>query len=324
MLDCRRQMAVFDFLQIFSDDDKMYRCMLYWYFTDLKFFHGRIGMTFEFLFACLGEARMLQHCFFIFHFFRKIAVLVLTVLVAGCTSFVADQYADQSFNFKSLQEGGMVVGGVASAVTKLASKNADNEAARLVSSIHNLRPMLSVRTAAQADKHFSSANQAKRLEQFALGPLPPESFSGLAPLRKYGRYVVYARIETDAVSQSHGVEEVALPGTMQQVRGKKGRVYITPSYDHSAVVEVYRSTRTVGVRFSVIDLDQKREVWSGRVNKIFNTTNNVTNSISNSRYVDYRGPSASPLAGFPAPPASDTVLEAAYRGFAENLPAAPQ
>lgn len=247
----------------------------------------------------------------------------LALLGAACTTPVYEGYADPAFTYPVARAGGLLVGGVASAIEPLPARIADREAELLAAAIRAERPGLPVQTAAQVDPRYNAAGQARRLEALALGPLPPELWPALAALRKAGRYAIYARIEADAVRQEHDIREHDLPDPMRESRDRKGKRILVPIYDRAELVEEYTTRRVVDLRFSVLDLDVRREVWSGRIEKSAEATNRVTLAQGQSGSFGYVAPSLPPPGAFPPPPVAGRLIEAAYRGFAENLPEAP-
>ena len=85
--------------------------------------------------------------------------------------------------------------------------------------------------------------------------------------------------------------------------------------DPEKAVEALRATSKA--------LDVRREVWSGRIEKSAEATNRVTLAQGQSGSFGYVAPSLPPPGAFPPPPVAGRLIEAAYRGFAENLPEAP-
>lgn len=245
------------------------------------------------------------------------------VLLGACTTPVYEGFTDPSFTYPLVRSGGLLVGGVASSIDPLPARIADREAELLAAAIRSERPGLPVQTAALADPRFAAAGQAARLQALARGPLPPETYAALAPLRKAGRFVVYARLENDAVRQEHDIREHDLPDPMREARDRKGKRILVPLYDRAELVESFTTRRVVDVRYTVLDLDARREVWSGRIEKSAEASNRVTLAEGESGSFGYVAPAVPPPGAFPPPPVAGRLIEAAHRGFAENLPEAP-
>lgn len=254
---------------------------------------------------------------------RVLMSVVGAVLTAACTTPVYEGFRDPSFTYPLVRTGGLLVGGVAAVSAPLPARIADREAELLAAAVRSERPGLPVQTAAQADPRFAAAGQAQRLQALALGPLPPETFAALAPLRKAGRFVIYARIEADRVQPVHEIAEHDLPDPMRESRDRKGKRILVPIYDRAELVESFTTRRVVDVRYTVLDLDARREVWSGRIEKSAEASNRVTLAEGEAGSFGYVAPAVAPPGAFPPAPVAGRLIEAAHRGFAENLPEVP-
>gem|GEM_PF-1126767 len=93
---------------------------------------------------------------------------------------------------------------------------------------------------------------------------------------------------------------------------KKGKVYS-------------KSFRKVSAALSIYDLEQKLNVWSGRIDKEISAENEYKESslyqlVTLAKAVSSGANSEDQLYPYPPPPTTPGVVEQIFKGFGENMP----
>lgn len=247
-----------------------------------------------------------------------VGIACLLFALTACTTPVYDLRSDPGFTYAPLLAGGLAIGGVAAQLEPLSPAVATQEAQVLAQAVAAERPALRIVGSEAVGRALGVPRQTRLQDAFGGGPLPGDVFSQLAPLGALARYVVYARLERDEVFQRQGTRVLDLPDPVYEARDRDGHRIWVPLYDRVEVIDVFETVRRLVVYFEVLDLHDVRVVWSGRIEKSGSHSNDFSRGV---------GPAWSPgfpgVGVFPPPPQAAGLLEAAYRGFAENLPKVP-
>jgi hypothetical protein len=224
---------------------------------------------------------------------------VVFVVAGGCGTKVIGLRTDPSFTYDSLYAGGIVVGGVTSLLDEGETAATRRHRASLLRvSILEKRPDIDVQPAEAISQAVGQESYAAVLDDYRLGgELDQARLAQLSEVLADLRYVIFARIEDDAIDSGITVQR-------DTARGEDTRIF--------------RTSRTVTTGFQVYDLTAGNPVWSGYIKE---------GKKEENRYVEYSNLGQALVAAllgnepeYPMTPEFDEVLRKIFEGFAEHLP----
>ncbi len=234
-------------------------------------------------------------------------VVLLTALGACVRPQIFGLRHDGAFTYRSLDSGGIAVGGV----TWIIGDAAPSPATRaqfeslLTTSLKEVYPHLAVVSAGAVAAAIGDSLHGELLEGYRrTGELDSAALHEIRARLPQSRYVVFARIEGD---NSDSLETVTQDSS--QKRSKVEQVVLARS-------------RTLTAGFHVHDGLLVRAVWTAQIMKSDTTSNT---------YIEPRGFVASLVTAvirgshkYPTPPTQTRVLRLLFEDFAESLPQPPK
>lgn len=233
---------------------------------------------------------------------------LLLVVGSGCArSHVLGLRHDPRFTYGSLDSGSIAVGGV----TWVTGDEAPSAATRsqfeslLATALTDADPRLTVMSAGAVAAALPEGSHGKLLARYRLaGELDSTALYEMSDRLSNVRYVVLARIEGDVTERSETVTRDTLE--------KK------PKYEHVSLAV----SRTMTLGFQVYDMSLRLAVWSGRLSRTDDASNNYedpTGFLESLVTATLRGPHK-----YPDAPAQINVLRHVFQDFAESLPQPPK
>jgi hypothetical protein len=264
----------------------------------------------------------------------RLTALGLAALGAvACTTPIRGLDRDPSFNQAAIGAGGLAVGGVVDARRQLDPALRTSYADLLRTALRSERPDLTILPAAAVVSALGESHYEEMLREYREVGAPSAQFLRMLSKRiDRARYLVLARIDQDR-TRRWTTEEDVTDSKGKQI-GSKTR---------------YRHGRTVDVSLRIFDLDDGSTAWSGSIEKSSSNENteddpfpDPASSLHKRQSVgkdlrdaavaglalgvlgalldDGSSSPAAPRDPYPDPPDERSLLEQAFRGFAENLP----
>ena len=175
-------------------------------------------------------------------------ILTLPWALGGCGPSVQGLVHDPSFVYPALAQGGITAGGVVSLQETLSSEQQALYGSFMRDGFVDQRQDLTIAPMDSVVEALGLARYKSMLEGFTLmGSLAPETLGRLADSYNRTRYIAFARVEGDRLSQDRRRNES------------------TNSLGLPEEVVTSVSTRTTTMTLKVYDLQQEREVWSGSI-----------------------------------------------------------
>lgn len=239
---------------------------------------------------------------------RSAFLLLVAILVSSCAAHVSGLQHDQSFNYKSVQTGGIAVGGVASIGVDASPSELKYYAELYRREIVEERREFQVAAAGDVAYALGDSYPAMMASFSADGVLNAQQLEQLRQAPLTAEYVIFSRIE------DHNIEENRSESPVFDKDGKEVKNRINVSLNTVASITAFSR---------IYDRLTGKSVWSGSV------TQNKTNENS---FESYNGSSfkkalSDAILGDigntreqPPAPKFTEVLSEVFRGFAENLP----
>ena len=239
------------------------------------------------------------------HGFAGVAIVLLgmSLLPACTTAHVIGLYRHSSFTYPAVVEGKMGVGGVTS-FGPLSDTDRLQYTALLRTSFLVDRPRFQMIPASGGLVRLDTAAYNAMLDEYRSdGQLSEVRLDALSTNVKDCRYLVFARIETDRVSQSSSSEPV---------KNENGE-------STGSVTTRLSTTRVASVFLSIYDLRMRILAWSGTIEERVSRSSNYSGEERNF----WEGVVEALLEldpDYPAPARLGEVLKSVFDGFAENMP----
>ena len=243
------------------------------------------------------------------------AFILMLALTSGCATTIRGLKHDPSFTFDSVKASGLYVGGVVSATAELAPGEITTFSSILRSGFLDERKDIYVHDPAAFTSAVGIERRAAMLSEYKnAGVVSTRWLDEIRSKIPAARYVIFARIEDDAVTRERRKEDVY----NEKEKDKDKRKLIGQKIKTEA-------TRRMSVSLSIYDITAGAFVWGGSVEKsrsdsrqyetrlddntaiLLNTINRVLNEEDK-------------IYPYPPYPAQRDVLSSIFMGFAENLP----
>ena len=238
-------------------------------------------------------------------FWKNAAVLAVVVGLAGCGPKIAGLKVDSSFTAKSLRQGKIAVGGVASALGDLDEGSSITFGNLLRTQIIEKRENLNVTPVGAVANRMGKAEYKNLVDEFGrTGAIGPEGLNRLKDTIQGVRYFVFARIEQDDVIKNRRRETQT---------DRKGKII-----SRSMRAEV---TRTVSATVAIYDVLSGKTVWSANIsaNKINQSEFDIATGLMGLVQA-VQGKTEDEKFPYPDAPTIHSVLEKVFSGVGENLP----
>ena len=238
-----------------------------------------------------------------------LALVVAAVTSTGCATKVAGLKADDSFNYQSVTNGRLAIGGV-TAFAALAPEVKAQYANLLQTNIQELRGAYELVPTAAVKAQMGDDAYAQLMERYGTMGSLDEGAIGALQAVKAARYVAFALVESDTVKNDR--QELPKRDSKGKAIGNRREVHKT-------------SVRTVTASLQIYDVAEGKRVWSGSLTKTARNAN-VYDLKNDGLLVDLVKAAADiqetdeELYPAPSEPTSDVVLAQVFKGFAENMP----
>ncbi len=250
-------------------------------------------------------------------------LLVLgAVLLSACESSAVDVKRDPSFTREEMRAGGLLVGGVASALSDLSAEEGTRYAALLEEEIASAWTEDDAVTASEAALRLRPVGDACLAELGARGELSAERLAALGEGNSDSRYLLLASIYGDELDYDEFVSEA------QEVSGLEALVNRNRAQQEDMLVT--KTIRSVKVAFLIYDLRSGGTVMAARIATADSTANreplNVVSEAARGLYdtfdaFGFEGEGERKVVGEPPPPpAREQLLRKAFAEFAAELP----
>ncbi|MGK5093862.1 hypothetical protein WDW89_17845 [Deltaproteobacteria bacterium TL4] len=237
--------------------------------------------------------------------------IMVLVVISGCKAQVIGLKYDKSFNYTSIQQGGIAVGGITSVMNRWSTEERMDKANQFRKYLMDVREEYPVLPATLVLGKMGEAAYHKMLDDYKeKGVLSPFWLKTLNTQVTGYKYLIFARVEADEIVRDRRVEQI-----LDLEEKFTGEVLLKTS-----------TTRIITIEYNVYDNQFGRLVWNGRI------------SQSQTNKQDYQPPKEIPFAAVipieeevlhkmnetlypsPPPPKSDEVMVDVFIGFAQNMP----
>ena len=232
-------------------------------------------------------------------------LFAVVLAMVGCGPRITGLTVDPSFTAKSLSQGKIAVGGVASALGDLDEGSSITYGNSLRNQIIEKRENLKVTPVGAVASQMGKAEYKKLIDDFGrTGAIGPDGLNRLRDTIQSVRYFVFARLEQDDVIKNRRRETV---------RDKKGKI-ISKSM-------LARVTRTVSATVSIYDVLSGKTVWSANLssNKINQSKYDISTGLL-SLVEAVQGKTEDEKFPYPDAPTIHTMLATVFSGVGDNLP----
>lgn len=240
-------------------------------------------------------------------------VLITSFQFVACTTPREVVEASESFQYNSIKNERMIVGGVISSVEELKPRERIKYSNQLRTHFNEKRNQLSVAPVGIVVSQMGRKNYNDLIEDYKnTGVVDAKWMQTLQSRVKGRRYVIFASIDSDDINKfRNDIVD----------RDSKGN-----TIEGSEKVEVVTS-RSISGSLKVLDLKQGKVVWSDSVTK--GLSNRQTYKRENTSGIvsilnAVRGNAESEAAKYPFPqaPSKSRLIQWLFEGFAENMPEA--
>jgi hypothetical protein len=241
-------------------------------------------------------------------------MVVVVVLALGCGTKVLKLESDPAFTYENMRAGRMGIGGVvASAHTQDSDSSSAAELATMFRlSLLDKRGDLDIIPADQVRSKVGDELYTSALDQFRdTGEPEPGTLSGLSEeFKEAARYLVFARIEENHVSQDSWSRKEEVDGEEKIEKGLSGK-------------------REMAVSFKIYDLDQEKRVQTGVLSRKDSNTNKYildsSGGYDDSKTVlenvaDFVLKDSQEEPTYPDPPSTESLVRKIFETFADKLP----
>ncbi|MBI4042327.1 MAG: hypothetical protein HY391_02515 [Deltaproteobacteria bacterium] len=235
------------------------------------------------------------------------SLIFLALFLSSCATKVLGLKQSSNFTYSAIMDGKIVVGGVTSALGPLEEGKSVSLANLLRTSILEERKSFSVGSVGGVMNRLGSPLYLQISNEFRMNAeLSDESQKRLSKVFSDYRFVVFARIEEDEVTQNRREEST--------------------TNDKGETLEkvIATSTRTITALLTVYDLRLNEIAWSGSISKNGMNQNEYKKAMGLIMVIEVikGGPETTDdrMYPYPKPPADTELLERIFEGFAENLP----
>jgi len=252
---------------------------------------------------------------------KELSILLLTMLMLlSCKTQVIGLQQDHSFIYANALQGGFVVGGVASLVDRLNDQQRMLYSEIMSREFADERPGFSFIRSGALVSAVSMQQYGAWLDAFRLTGEVSEPFADAVKISfPKARYLMLCRIEENRITQEHSERETDVADSEEDQ--KKGE------YEYVQVDISLTTTRQLGARLTIVDLQQHVIAWSGYVVKSEANSNDSSRTFDKQNrwrdeFVDdfLNAMIGIDNQGYPEAPAIESVLAALFEGFAENMP----
>jgi len=247
-------------------------------------------------------------------------VLIAMLLLISCKTQVVGLQQDHSFTYDNALQGGFIVGGVVSLIDPMSDQQRMLYSEILAREFIDERPEFSVIRSGSLISAFSVAQYETWLDEFQLTGELSAPFSDAVKVHfPKARYLMLCRIEEDRVTQDHSESETDIADSEED--RKKGE------YEYVQVDVSLTTSRQVGARLTIFDLQQHVVAWSGYVTQSRSNSNDSSRTFHKkhrwrNQIVDdfVQALIGKNNQGYPQAPAFEEVIASVFEGFAENMP----
>ncbi|NWF39438.1 hypothetical protein F3F96_09845 [Mariprofundus sp. NF] len=247
-------------------------------------------------------------------------VLIAMLLLVSCKTQVVGLQQDHSFTYANALQAGFVAGGVVSLVDSLNDQQRMLYSEIMVREFADERPGFSFIRSGALISAFSLQQYGAWLDAFQLTGEISEPFASAVKVSfPKARYLMLCRIEENRITQEHSERETDVADSEED--RKKGE------YEYVQVDISLTTTRQVGARLTIFDLQQHVVAWSGYVVKSETNSNDSSRTFNKQNrwrdeFVDdfLNAMIGIDNQGYPEAPAIESVLASLFEGFAENMP----
>lgn len=241
------------------------------------------------------------------------AFALLLLSLAGCATTIRDLRHDPSFTLDSIKTSGLYVGGVVSAVTDLNPGEVTTFSSILRSGFLDERKDIYVHDPASVTSAIGIERRSALLTEYKNAGMVSVRWLGEIGSKIPGaRYVVFARIEEDALTKER----------------HKENLYHEKDKDKKKVIGLKiksEATRRMGVSLAIYDITAGASVWGGSVEKSRSDNRQYETRLDDQvalllDTINRALNEEDKLYPYPPNPAQRDILTAIFRGFAENLP----
>ena len=241
--------------------------------------------------------------------------LIVSIVLCSCATRIAGLKQSESFVYSNVLSGKVGVGGVTSVMENLEDGRKSALANLLRTELLEERKEYNVVPSGTLAAKIGKAKYGQVMESYkAEGVLTDESLALLKPAATVSRYVAFARIENDNVS--NGRSEIPDRNEKGEAIPNSGRISTS-------------TKRTMTASLNIYDLQNGDVAWSGSVTKSATNTQEYDRqhemqlvSVIKAFKGEARESDAEKYP-YPSAPEANKVLAKIFAGFAENMPKKP-